>query len=66
VPAIKETAKIYFRSGACKDAIFIYLGYIPAQGNTIALHHVVYQDMVGTVDARMILEPLKENNNHEE
>lgn len=53
-------------AGTVDGAIFLYLGNIPPVGTTIELHHVVYKDMVGAVDARMSLEPLEEDRNHEE
>lgn len=53
-------------TGTIDGAIFLYLGNIDPLGTSIGFHRVIYQDMIGVVDARMILEPLKEDNNHEE
>lgn len=53
-------------AGTIDGAIFLYLGNIDPIGTSIGFHRVIYQDMIGVVDARMILEPLKEDNNHEE
>lgn len=53
-------------AGKIDEAIFLYLGNIPSVETTEGLHHVIYQDMVGAIDARMILELLEEDRNDEE